>query len=354
MVVDPKKRATIEEIRTHPWLSKGYNASPASCLPKERDFQSIDQAIVQKVSDLGFDSQQVIEDIMCERHTKQTFVLYFLFFDKKCKEERSASPSDNERSRSPSLSLSPKAVHRNSIVMRDFSNSESEFLAIRTTRSHHVLTNSPSQTSMWRQSLRLEGDTKPNTDGWIDAKDSFKDNITVSQPASPVKVRPSPIRPSNPTPSPKSTRFGFLKIFKKESANASTSPPRSDQDQTFKNRITITDVNFTRSDDDSVDVERNLRTSRGRFNADTTTTKRVKDIRMELEKTFQTLGMTYTLNSIGTAYVVKQTDSKVVIEVEICKIAKLPGFRGIKLKRQTGDVWEYHRLIRTILTVLHL
>jgi len=359
MVVDPKKRATIEEIRTHPWLSKGYNASPSSCLPTGRDNRNIDHSIIQKLSDLGFDSQEVIHDIFNERCTKQTWVLYFLFFDKKQKDEKSLSPNCSSETSSPISSP------RNSLVLPFNAleqNSSPEFPTIRASRSHHITTptHTPSRASQWRQSWRLNENEQLTTDATSDSWSEFQVTPKVTERQRTNSVSPPPITPDSPskhspshitsTPPSKASRFGFFKIFKKDFSSSFNQQQSESSEIRIKPVVNVVDM----SSDFLDEAEDGLRTSKGRFSADTTTTKRLKDIRMELERAFAHLGLTYKLNSLKTIYIVKKADSNVEMNVEVCKIAKLPGFRGIKLKRQTGDVWEYHRIIRRLLDTLHL
>ena len=54
LVTDPKQRATLGEILNHPWMTKGFNSPPDSCLPHREPLQlPLDPQIIEKMT--GFD-----------------------------------------------------------------------------------------------------------------------------------------------------------------------------------------------------------------------------------------------------------------------------------------------------------
>lgn len=53
-MTDPKQRASLSEIMNHPWITKGFNASPENYLPRREPLQlPLDPQIVEKMT--GFD-----------------------------------------------------------------------------------------------------------------------------------------------------------------------------------------------------------------------------------------------------------------------------------------------------------
>ncbi|GBG61149.1 hypothetical protein CBR_g19224 [Chara braunii] len=83
LVVDPMKRATIADIRQHPWFQAHlprYLAVPAPDAAQQA--QKIDEEIIEKVVRMGFDRQQIINSLKSRDHNKAT-VAYYLMFDNK-------------------------------------------------------------------------------------------------------------------------------------------------------------------------------------------------------------------------------------------------------------------------------
>ncbi|KAK0948644.1 Serine/threonine-protein kinase, partial [Friedmanniomyces endolithicus] len=51
---NPQERATLTEIMSHPWMTKGYNGPPDNYLPSRKPLQlPLDAAVVEKMT--GFD-----------------------------------------------------------------------------------------------------------------------------------------------------------------------------------------------------------------------------------------------------------------------------------------------------------
>lgn len=61
LVTDPKQRATLSEIMSHPWMTKGFNAPPENCLPHREPLQlPLDPQIVDKMTGFDFGSAEFI------------------------------------------------------------------------------------------------------------------------------------------------------------------------------------------------------------------------------------------------------------------------------------------------------
>ena len=61
LVTDPKQRATLSEIMTHPWMTKGFNTPPENCLPHREPLQlPLDPQIVDKMTGFDFGSAEFI------------------------------------------------------------------------------------------------------------------------------------------------------------------------------------------------------------------------------------------------------------------------------------------------------
>src|SRR2546421_30913 len=63
LVVDPKERATLQEIMSHPWMIKGFNTVPENYLPVREPLQlPLDPEVVEKMTGFDFGSASYITD----------------------------------------------------------------------------------------------------------------------------------------------------------------------------------------------------------------------------------------------------------------------------------------------------
>lgn len=80
---DPKQRATIAEIRLHPWTNTGYLMPPPSCLPERPRVRitEVDHKILKQLEILGFPFEVSENCILNNKKTTQSYVLYHLLLD---------------------------------------------------------------------------------------------------------------------------------------------------------------------------------------------------------------------------------------------------------------------------------
>ena len=63
LVVDPKERATLQEILNHPWMTKGFNTVPENYLPIREPLQlPLDPEVIEKMTGFDFGSVSYITD----------------------------------------------------------------------------------------------------------------------------------------------------------------------------------------------------------------------------------------------------------------------------------------------------
>jgi serine/threonine protein kinase len=62
ITVDPRKRATLEEVKHHSWVVEGFDGPPENYLPKRAviDPDNLDHNIVQRMQAFGFKTEDVI------------------------------------------------------------------------------------------------------------------------------------------------------------------------------------------------------------------------------------------------------------------------------------------------------
>jgi hypothetical protein len=62
LVTDPKQRASLAEIMTHPWMNKGFNSPPENYLPHREPLQlPLDQEVIEKMTGFDFGSPEYIK-----------------------------------------------------------------------------------------------------------------------------------------------------------------------------------------------------------------------------------------------------------------------------------------------------
>lgn len=365
LCIDPKKRATVQELRMHPFLSKGYATPPPSCLPAKREIKELDMDILDKMADMGFDKSAVAADLFANRNTKQTFVLYFLMLDKKAKEE--ADQARLEEAAMKKAAITPKKSYGLAAIPEDSAAHSSP-------PASPIVSLRPSTGTVGR---------KNNRHSWGPVS---KDQVPPSIPASIAALAQSQPLPtgngnSNTLPpsfnigiasnlatnntvsavaSPKSSRKmgGFLKLFSKkdkhEPASEHASPISEEPVPATRQRRATIDLGESPVPQFQADLDKQLRVSKGAFTVETTTMKPFIQIKEEIERVLKVLNMTYKHTKKGVGYSCKAPDSSVEVDIEICKIDKLEGIKGIKLKRASGDVWQYKVVYQRIIGELHL
>ncbi|KAI9205847.1 kinase-like domain-containing protein [Polychytrium aggregatum] len=88
LVVDPVHRASVDEIRNHPWTTEGYPGPPDSLLPPRpvfHDAEELDQKIIQKMTSFGLEQDAAINQILTAP-TGPAFALYYLLREQQARE----------------------------------------------------------------------------------------------------------------------------------------------------------------------------------------------------------------------------------------------------------------------------
>lgn len=82
LCASPKERATIQELRQHPWVNQGYPNPPPTCLPPRAPVKYPDPSILTTLEELGFDEDEVKEELLSNSN-RQSVILYHLINDSK-------------------------------------------------------------------------------------------------------------------------------------------------------------------------------------------------------------------------------------------------------------------------------
>jgi hypothetical protein len=102
IVPDSKKRATIAEIKDHPWVkihtSPPLLATPAVPVPRAKPkitMEAIDEEIVAKLKQLGFDEKEVTKSLLENNTLSQSYFLYTLMLREKIKQKEAQQNQQN-------------------------------------------------------------------------------------------------------------------------------------------------------------------------------------------------------------------------------------------------------------------
>ncbi|RMZ77337.1 hypothetical protein DV737_g4389, partial [Chaetothyriales sp. CBS 132003] len=74
LVVDPRERATLQEILHHPWMTKGFNAPPENLLPAREPLQlPLDPHVIDKMQGFDFGSARHIAEQLTQILTSDEY-----------------------------------------------------------------------------------------------------------------------------------------------------------------------------------------------------------------------------------------------------------------------------------------
>eukprot|EP00026_Physarum_polycephalum_P004060 Phypoly_transcript_04077.p1 GENE.Phypoly_transcript_04077~~Phypoly_transcript_04077.p1 ORF type:complete len:643 (-),score=138.15 Phypoly_transcript_04077:165-2093(-) len=392
-----KKRATISEIRNHPWIQEGYPGPPACLLKTRNPVVEINKAILDQVALIGFDIKNAERQILANENCAAVSA-YHLIHEKQIGEVKtppppahvpaSPSPSTSPVKSSPIMQNAPSFPEVSSLRPRTRSvlvpPTKTEFNSAPSSPSSTAVSSTPSsplaQSSKIRSadvnnppSLSLAGEERvvpreamkrPQTMDHVlnqNKRYSLPTNFTRQEPVQPAS------RPSTPNGSPASvlaspTRKTSSRILsslfrKKSKTSTNLTPPgsptlSSSPEKSPLGMRRLPSLTFGRKNKPD-----KIRSIKGVFNVDTTTMKNPREI---LEEVLRVLGdQPLEVSFEGYIFRCKSTEetqenkSRLQFEVEVCQIKGL-AMNGVKFKRVAGDVWDYRNMCQTLMAQMKL
>lgn len=395
-----KKRATISEVRAHPWVHEGYFGPPPCLLKTRNPVTEINRKILDQVALIGFDIRAAERQVLANEHCAAVSA-YHLLHERTFGDSIPSVPVAISSSSPPSTPpQSPPTSPMKSSPINNMQTAPSfpEVSSSLRPRTRSVLvpakaeynTNSapsspsptPTPSSPLAQSSkvrltdvsplalgsgpateeRFPRDTKrPGTMDHMLASKRFSlpTNFTREQVQQP-QARPS--TPQGPTslsqsnvlasPTRKTSSRILSNLFRrKEKAATPPGSPTMTSDKPSSGLRRLPSLTFGRRPKDKI------RTIKGVFNVDTTTMKNPREI---MEEVLRVLGeQPLEVDFEGYTFRCKSTDlgeggkSRLQFEVEVCQIKGL-SMNGVKFKRVAGDVWEYRNMCQNLMSLMKL
>lgn len=143
-----------------------------------------------------------------------------------------------------------------------------------------------------------------------------------------------------------------------EELKISSSPSKSGDKNVLDKLLRKKSLSWEGSDTSSLSkfdyVE--LRVSKSSFKGETSTAKPTSAIILELQRVFNLMAIEYTNFNVDKGLKCNCTDKlkNVKFEVEVCKIDKLEGLKGVKLKKKSGNSYDWSALEENLLSLLKL
>ncbi|KAF2075117.1 hypothetical protein CYY_003594 [Polysphondylium violaceum] len=144
LVVDPDKRATLDEIINHPWLASTRNVIIETSLitpPVSPTNEHLDSDIVAELVNIGFDKEELYNSIKQNKYNDSA-AIYFLLLHKRQREQQTSTPRQLDSFYSEALSI-PAPVGENSPLIKYKRNHKRSHTADTPSPKHHSTAPNP-------------------------------------------------------------------------------------------------------------------------------------------------------------------------------------------------------------------
>jgi hypothetical protein len=358
--MDPKKRITLEEMRTHPWIVKNFNEPPKTFVPKFKTITQIDDDIMKELVLLGFEDTPLTRSQILKNKSKQLVSVYQLFVSRRRKSSVPPSPSIEVRSPKAAkmLGISSTSNPLGSSMGLKRSHSHEEVATEEAEKTRKKLRESQKKNSLGEKDMLeiVEGKKEAFGDMGDSRIDSLVQDILKNGNNAPkplvFKRRATDNRPSSTpnTPEIKPKKQHGLALELTNQTNtinmslgmSATSPPDT---PSFSASGTL--------EPNPADFQqRNLKLS-STFKCDTTSSKSTRDIKRYIATAALKCALECEKVSRYSFKLHKQ-DVQVVFDIEIVKMKDFKNLKGLKFKRLEGDIWQYKQVVTEFLETLRL
>jgi hypothetical protein len=345
LTVDVTKRATLAELKECAWLNKYSSTKIPPTIPRRSPSGEINFPVLEKLALIGFEEEEVIDDIIHSRKTKQSYVLYHLMVDQieKEKEEEASKRAAVQQMLASNLMKKLRNSNPNLYTIP-----ENEDLAGQQIAPHNPIEDIP--TSSTRINRARTWDSLDNVPSTLVPPFTLKTTSSNEKEGTGSNASDT----NDSVAQHEKNGFSFKNVIdlfkKKKSVNANNKASIASK-ASNKFRRSSHDLKELEKMNSQIVVEEGedtLEMVKGAFSCDTTTTKSLSEIHFEITRVFAKLGISYTLNNhIYTCKTTNpETKMKIKFELQVCKIEKFDHFKGVRFRRTGGDTWSYRDVVQ--------
>jgi len=359
LVVDPHKRATLAEIRTHSWVNKAYLGPPDTVVPTKREApMKLDNEVLKQMSALGFEKDEVVKDILENKKVKQTFVLYYLMLDHKEKEakikkknatfgEFTTDPRDEVKKGSHDNEDEPTSDSKD----KDKENKDKD------------------KDNKDKDKEREKDKEKEKEKDKEKEKEKEKDSQRPLSQSEPIVVEPessglfSRLKKTFGTGTKDVKKFPtntditatMRESGRERSKTVSEGIPEPTSMSSFRDYKEKRDRGKRESTIGELNNKPKLRVMKVQPSQDRSSEKSVEEIEKEIEKALSTFGVAFKKKGFKYSCKDFKVYDSLKIDIEICRFdEKDVEKKGIKFSRKAGSTWDYKDAVSNITRHLKL
>lgn len=401
ITVHPKKRATLEEIKKHPWVNEGYDGPPDNFLPPRPplDMDNLDPDILEKMVSFGNTTEEILKALASETDTSPMRSTYYLIQEMFRREEERikklrAEPRIDATGRSsldilgaisedgvddvPSITIPSSPSQASNVTISSNSSTNSgatKYIKILDDFSRPEPKASPTTSTRAGSTSPTNqiagGASEPVIPTYNKGRRASTSAVTNSRPNSVVgpskqdmiasAVAATSHTYSQSVSSTTSTSTSTSKTSSGEAQGGATQeggevvPPRG-------RRLSLPAIEYSKKrasipsqEGETIPgIPGRIRTLTGWFSVATTSNKTVPEIVDEIKRVLQEGDITFEFDN-AYLFVCEEATKKnpVTFEIEICKVTRMQLF-GLHLKRIRGSIWTYKKICNKLLSQMVL
>lgn len=362
LVPSPSERATLAQVRLHPWVNEGFTGPPPCLVSEFPPVVNINEDILSQLLKIGFEGPEDVRTRLLSNERCPEVAVYNLLMQKHYPQERppptsmALTPSSSEEN----LSLPEGSPVRNSAMGGKYGSGAGRKFANRASR--RISGMPPAQSSY--------GDGHASPLAGIVSALSNPNDFQFSNGGSPPSTSP-PLSPATSPAVRRSTVADHAEAHARDSdrsqhrlslgPRASTPTAGGKTPQMIgsrEKRKSVILTNLETSFKNLFHTNSKIKEVKGVFSVDTTTTAppphvveeimRVLDLEKENAEQFR-----LKYKQKGYIFKCRYPHQHLEFTLEVCKIKKMD-LTGVKSKRLKGDLWVYKDYCQRIIGKLKL